>query len=133
MIGLDTNVLVRFIVQDDPKQSRAASRLVETKCTADEPGWISQIVLCELVWVLVRGYGYNRDTIASIISRLLTVQELRVENAECAWRALIQYEQGRADFADCLIGEVNRMNGVEVTYTFDQRAADGDLFRLVLH
>lgn len=131
MIGLDTNVLIRYIVRDDPDQAKAATRLVESECTSDNPGLIHPIVLCEMVWVLSRGYGYDRMTVARVIRRLLSVQELRVSGAESAWRALRRFEQGKADFADYLIGVSNQEGKASVTYTFDQRAAESDLFRIV--
>ena len=131
MIGLDTNVLIRYIVRDDLVQAEAATRLVESECTADNPGLINPIVLCELVWVLTRGYGYDRLTAARVIRRLLSVQELRVVGAESAWRALRRFETGKADFADYLIGVSNQVAKASVTYTFDQRAAESDLFRVV--
>jgi predicted nucleic-acid-binding protein len=131
VIGLDTNVLVRFIVQDDARQARAATRLIENECSADEPGFVNQIVLCELVWVMDRGYGYERAMIASVVRRLLSVQELRVENAENAWRALKRFEEGKADFSDYLTAASNRMMKARTTFTFDRRAVDGDLFQMV--
>jgi predicted nucleic-acid-binding protein len=131
VIGLDTNVLIRYIVRDDPGQAKAATRLIESECTSDNPGLINPIVLCELVWVLTRGYGYDRLIAARVIRRLLSVQELRVSGAESAWRALRHFEQGKADFADYLIGVSNQEGKASVTYTFDQRAAESDLFRMV--
>jgi predicted nucleic-acid-binding protein len=131
LIGLDTNVLVRYIVQDDTRQAVAAVRLIEGECTLDNPGLINPIVLCEVVWVLSRGYGYDRLTVARVIRRLLSVQELRVTGAELAWRALRRFEQGKADFADYLIGSSNREEKATITYTFDQLAAEDDLFRMV--
>lgn len=131
MIGLDMNVLIRYIVRDDPVQAEAATRLVESECTPGTPGLINPIVLCELVWVLTRGYGYDRLTATRVIRRLLSVQELRVLGAESAWRALRLFEQGKADFADYLIGVSNQEGKASVTYTFDQRAAESDLFRVV--
>jgi predicted nucleic-acid-binding protein len=131
VIGLDTNVLIRYIVRDHAVQAEAATRLVESECTSENPGLINPIVLCELVWVLSRGYGYDRLTAARVIRRLLTVQELRVVGAESAWRALRRFEQGKADFADYLIGVSNQEGKASVTYTFDQRAAESDLFRII--
>jgi predicted nucleic-acid-binding protein len=131
MIGLDTNVLVRYIVRDDDEQSEAATRLIESKCTADNPGLVSSIVMCELTWVLTRGYGYRRDMVGRVIRRILLVQELQVENAEMAWQAVRLFEQGKADFADYLIGVSNREGKAEVTYTFDRRAVESDLFKIV--
>jgi predicted nucleic-acid-binding protein len=131
MIGLDTNVLVRYIVRDDEKQSAAATRLIEAKCTTDNPGRVSSIVLCELAWVLTRGYGYSRAMVGRVIRRILSVQELQAEKPELAWQAVRLFEQGRADFADFLIGLSNRENKAEVTYTFDTKAAESDLFQIV--
>jgi predicted nucleic-acid-binding protein len=131
VIGLDSNVLIRYIVRDDIDQAEAASRLVESECTDENPGLINPIVLCELVWVLTRGYGYDRKTVTRVIRRILSVQELRVAGAESAWRALRHYEQGKADFTDYLVGVSNQDDKAAVTYTFDQRAADSDLFRPV--
>ena len=131
MIGLDTNVLVRFIVRDDEKQARAATRLIEGKCTAEDPGLVCHIVLCELGWVLERGYGYDRKTVASVIHRMLTVRELHVEGAEIAWKALHRFETGNADFADYVIGVTHKEHKAEVTYTFDNRAGATDLFQRV--
>jgi predicted nucleic-acid-binding protein len=130
VIGLDTNVLIRYIVRDDSRQAGAATRLIEAECTPENPGLINPIVLCELVWVLTRGYGYDRLTTARVIRRLLSVQELRVTGAETAWRALRLYEKGQADLADYLIGISNQEAKASVTYTFDQRAAEADLFRM---
>lgn len=59
MTGLDTNVLVRYIVQDDPKQSKLATECIEQRCTSESPGFVNLVVLCELTWVLARGYGYG--------------------------------------------------------------------------
>jgi len=131
MIGLDTNVLVRYIVRDDEKQSAAATRLIEAKCTTDNPGRVSSIVLCELAWVLTRGYGYSRAMVGRVIRRILSVQELQAERPELAWQAVRLFEQGRADFADFLIGLSNRENKAEVTYTFDTKAVESDLFQIV--
>ena len=131
MIGLDTNVLIRYIVRDDQRQAEAATRLIESRCTSEDPGLISPIVLCEMVWVLSRGYGYERQTIANVIRRILSVQEFRVNNAETAWQAVRYYEQGKADFADFLIGLGNQAEKAVGTYTFDRNAAESVLFKLV--
>jgi predicted nucleic-acid-binding protein len=131
LIGLDTNVLIRYIVRDDHRQAEAATRLIESKCTDEDPGIISPIVLCELVWVLCRGYGYQRPVVAKVVRRLLSVKELRVTGAESAWRAIRLYDQGQADFADYMIGLSNQGEKTETTYTFDRTAAENDLFKIV--
>ena len=85
MIGIDTNVLVRHLVQDDPRQAHAATQVITKQCTRDNPGFINRIVLCELVWVLESAYGYSKDTIVNVLDRLLRTSQLRVEDAQTAW------------------------------------------------
>lgn len=131
MIGLDTNVLVRYIVRDDPVQTAAATRLIESRCTAHEPGQVTLIVLCELVWVLDRGYGYARAAIAGVLWRLLSASDLQIEQPDLAWQALSLYEEHKADFADYVIGLRNRQNQAEHTYTFDRRTASSALFKVL--
>ena len=131
MIGLDTNVLVRYIVRDDEKQTEEAARIIESQCTMRKPGLISIVVLCELAWVLSRGYKLNRDTISTILQSILSVEELRVQMAEIAWLALDHYKNGKADFPDYVIGVSNRKGKAKVTCTFDKKAAESDLFQLI--
>lgn len=131
MIGLDTNVLARFIVQDDPVQAKAATRLIESKCQADEPGFISILVLVELSWVLGRAYGYSRSQVFQVVEALLLTTELRVERPDIVRVALRSFGAGSADFADCLIASTNAANGCETTFTFDRRASRVAGFSLV--
>jgi len=72
MIGLDTNILVRYIVRDDKKQASAATRLIESECTEESPGFVSQLVLAELFWVLSRGYEYPKSILVSVLTKLLS-------------------------------------------------------------
>lgn len=99
MIGLDTNVLIRYIVRDDDDQAVAATRLIESKCTPGKPGHISSIVLCEVAWVLSRGYKFDRQMVTDVLRGILSVRELQVQDAEIAWKALGLFETGKADFA----------------------------------
>lgn len=122
MIGLDTNVLVRYLVQDDPVQSRKASQLITRECTREEPGFINRIVLCELVWVLESAYGYSKDTIAGVVEKVLRTTQFQIEDVQAAWTAFRLYQKGKADFADCLLSAVNRNHGCKRTVTLDQRA-----------
>ncbi|NQU38990.1 MAG: type II toxin-antitoxin system VapC family toxin [Lentisphaerae bacterium] len=124
MIGLDTNVLIRYIVRDDDRQAKVATKLIESSCTADDPGFVNLVVLCEISWVLGRGYQYDRQTVAAVIRGLLTSVELEVEASETVWRALRAFEQGKADFADAFIGAHNRAQHVSPTYTFDRKASN---------
>ncbi|MEN8205531.1 MAG: type II toxin-antitoxin system VapC family toxin [Pseudomonadota bacterium] len=131
MIGLDTNVLIRYIVQDDPKQAGIATRLIESKCTADTPGYISFIVLVEVAWVLARAYGYSRDVISGVLQQVLSTAELVVENHTVAWLALSDYQNSSSNYSDCLIGRIHQENGCEVTVTFDKKAGRIDTFQLL--
>lgn len=123
MIGIDTNVLVRYIAQDDPTQSKLATRLIETECSAATPGYISIVVMVELVWVSESCYGAERSDIAQIVQRLLSIRQLVVQDAEVVWKALRQFEGSKADFADCLIQQVALAAGCSSVMTFDKAAA----------
>lgn len=123
MIGLDTNVLLRYIVRDDAPQAKAAGRLIETRCSKDAPGHVTHVVLAELAWVLGRGYGYAKAEVVKVLAAILTSAELRVQETAVAWAALRAFQSGQADFADYLIGAANESCGCEKTFTFDKRAA----------
>ena len=99
MIGLDTNVLVRYLVEDDAAQASKAARLIETRCTEDAPGFVNRVVLCELVWVLESANDYPRATVAATLESLLRTAELEVDAADAAWPALTTYRGGGVDFA----------------------------------
>lgn len=121
MIGLDTNVLVRYVMQDDPRQSPKATRLIES-LTSDQPGFVSLVAVVELVWVLSSSYGLNRDQIAEALDLLLRSKELVVDRADLVLQAQRRFAQGGADFADCLIERIARAQGCETTMTFDAGA-----------
>ena len=123
MIGLDTNILVRYIVQDNIRQAKRATELIESMCTADDPGFINLVVICEICWVLASGYKYDREIIASIIRNMLTSVELMVEESETVWRSLSAFEKGQAGLADYIIGSHNQTKHTTTTYTFDRKAA----------
>jgi len=131
MIGLDTNVLVRYFVQDDAAQHRRAARLIERECKSDTPGRIALLTLCELVWVLSSGYGYSRKEIAGLLQGILTASDLEVEQAPLAWDAWRLYQSGKVDFADYLIGLGHRKAGATATYSFDKKALKENLFQAV--
>ncbi|MEW6544329.1 MAG: type II toxin-antitoxin system VapC family toxin [Nitrospirota bacterium] len=131
MIGLDTNVLVRYLVQDDPGQSRKASQFITRGCTRESPGFINRIVLCELVWVLETAYGYSKETIAGVLEKVLRTSQFEVEDVQAAWTAFRLYQKGKADFADCLIGILNRRHGCDRTITFDRLAGELDAFEML--
>jgi predicted nucleic-acid-binding protein len=129
--GLDTNVLVRFLTQDDPAQSRRASAVIAEAVAGGEPCSVDAIVLCELVWVLGDAYGFDKATIVDTLERLLDTAQLVVEQADVARRALADYAKGRGDFADYVIGWRNRGHGCSETVTFDRALRRSRLFRVL--
>ena len=130
MIGLDTNVLVRYLTQDDPDQALRAGRVIEKSCTKDAPGWITLVVLCELVWVLRGAYGYKKKLIVEVLEQILATRELQVEAEHIARPALAAFRRGQADFADYVIVFTNRACGCEHTYSFDQKLASHGSVRM---
>lgn len=130
MIGLDTNVLVRYLAQDDAVQSSKASALVES-LTVDDPGYVTQVALVEVVWVLGSLYAAERGDIAKIVETILRTRELVVESAETVWKALRLFSSSKADFADCLIERACHDAKCEYTATFDTKAAKTAGLRLI--
>lgn len=122
MIGLDTNVLVRDIMQDDAVQAAKASPLLES-LSADTAGWISPVSIVELVRLLAAVYGLGRGQILAALEVVLSTKELKVERAEVAWKALRTCRDAKADFADCLISSCAASTACERTLTFDRGAA----------
>jgi predicted nucleic-acid-binding protein len=122
MIGLDTNVIVRYVMQDDPKQSQKATRLIEA-LSADAPGFVPLVVIVELVWVLTSCYDLKRDQVVEVLGGTLRTKEFMVDRAEQVAQALRVYKTGSADFADCLIERGATSAGCEKTMTFDSSAA----------
>jgi predicted nucleic-acid-binding protein len=121
MTGLDTNVLVRYIMQDDAKQARLAGELVEA-LTVDEPGFVPIVAVIELVWVLSSSFDLVRGQVVKALEILLQTNEIQVENAEVVWRAVRLYRAGMADFADCLIERSAAAAGCARTMSFDRGA-----------
>jgi predicted nucleic-acid-binding protein len=131
MRGLDTNVLVRFLTQDDPEQARRVDRLIADAQRRGDVLYVSAIVLCETVWVLRSAYGHDRGNIAEALDRMLSAPELVVESSDLARDALAEYRDGSGDFSDCFIGRRNVNAGCDTTATFDKRLSDADTFTLV--
>lgn len=122
MIGLDTNVLVRYIAQDDRAQSARATALIEKECSVATPGYVGLVVLVEVVWVSESNYGATRKDVTEIVRRILSIRQLLVQDSEIAWKALRLFETSRADFADCLIERTAFTAGCKKTLTFDKKA-----------
>jgi predicted nucleic-acid-binding protein len=131
MIGFDTNVLIRYLTQDDPVQSAKATEILERRLTLKNPGFVSVVAMVETVWVLDRAYGLTAQEIAKAVERLLQVEVLVIENEEEVFTAMIALKQGRGAFADVLIAELGARVGCSRTLTFDRRAVRLPAFELV--
>lgn len=131
MIGIDTNVLVRHLVQDDPIQGPQATAWLDANCGPARPGYVDRVVLAELVWVLGRACAYPQDQIAALVDDLLRTAELVVDATEEARRALTLYRTTGIDFADALIGALHASAGCARTVTFDRRAGRAAGFTLL--
>lgn len=133
MKALDTNVLVRFLVdaEGDPEQHGIAADFIETHCTAEFPCAVSTIALCELAWVLQRAYKVPRADIADQIAALLDAQQLVVADRELVRRALADYRESNADFPDHLIAWFGKAAGAEGTATFDKKAGKAPHFQYI--
>ena len=122
MIGLDTNVLVRYLAQDDPVQSKRATDLVEHRLTDQDPGFISIVVMIETVWVLDRAYGLGAQEIAAAVERMLQAETLVLENEQEIFSAMIALKEGQGSFADAVIAALGVKAGCAHTLTFDRKA-----------
>jgi len=131
MIGLDTNIVVRYVTQDDPKQATLDHRLIEETLSAEHPGLVSTVALVERVRILESGYGCDRAQISSVLERLLRANPLAVEQADVAWQAARFFARGKADFADCLIERAGNANSCDCTVTFDHLAVKSAGMRLI--
>lgn len=120
MIALDTNVLVRFLVADDPVQTAKATRLLERTIARGDALFVSDVVLCEVVWVLSASYSVGRDEIVAALHRLLQARSVVFASREEIHRAVEAFARGRGDFADYVIREHARSAGCEHVVTFDR-------------
>jgi predicted nucleic-acid-binding protein len=131
MIGIDTNVLLRLLVRDLDTQVRAAEKFIATHCSSEEPGYVSRVVIIEIVWALKGFYGYDRAQIAAAIRALLNVSEFEVESADEIHAALADFETSAPGFVDCLLARTNAAIGCKHTVTFDRKAAKLKGYRLL--
>lgn len=128
MIALDTNVLVRYLVEDDDAQTERSAALIRSADRGGTPLFVSQVVLCEVVWVLTSVYGQSRAEVRAVLEGLVGARHLVVEDAAGARRALAAYTHGRGDFADYIIRERARSAGCEHVATFDKKILKEDGF-----
>ena len=119
MIGLDTNVIVRFLLKDYPQQWKSSDDLIQACEKKQESVFISNIVLCELVWVLQRSYRYPKAMIVTVLENIVFERGFEFENRELVNEALEAFRNSKVDFSDCLIGIIHRHHGCRKTYSFD--------------
>lgn len=123
MIGLDTNILVRYLTQDDPLQSAKATEIIERRLTEETPGFVSIVAMVETVWVLDRAYGLRAHKIAAAVERMLQTDVLVIENEQEVFTAMIALKEGQGSFADSVIAALGVRAGCSCTLTFDHKAA----------
>jgi predicted nucleic-acid-binding protein len=121
MIALDTNVLVRFLVEDDPAQTRRAKAVLQKALDAGEALFVPEVVLCEVAWVLQRRYEYGRAEIGQVLGELLRARQLSFSDGEKIGRAVTAYKSGRGGFSDNLIAEDAKSAGCGAVATFDRK------------
>jgi predicted nucleic-acid-binding protein len=129
MRGVDTNVVVRYLTQDDAAQSKRANAIIDGALAGGERLHLDDIVLCELVWVLRTAYGFDRATVAETLSKLLEAAQLSVDNRDLLREATRRFA-GTGDFADFVLALRNRAAGCDTTLTFDRAHRQSDLFTL---
>src|SRR6185312_4437726 len=122
MIGLDTNILVRYLTEDDSVQSAKATEIIEQRLTAANRGFVSIVTMAEIVWVLDRAYGLSAKEITAAIERMLQVEVLLIENEQEVFAAMIALKRGQGAFADALIAELGAKAGCSHTLSFDKKA-----------
>ena len=127
MTGVDTNVVLRYLLRDEPAQAARAARELER----DERFLIGSVVLCELVWVLETGYGFTRAEIGAALEKVLATAQFEIEGKDLALAALDDFRRSPADFSDCLVGRRNRAAGAGETVTFDKSLRGLEGFRVL--
>ena len=123
MIGLGTNVVLRYLVQDDPVQSRRATEIITRRLSEHEPGFVSLVTILEVVWVLKSLYKRSRHQIANDVEMILAADTLEVQNEQQVYHAVVALRNGTGAFEDALIGSLGIWRGCSVTFTFDEKAA----------
>ena len=127
MIGLDTNVLLRLFIEDDPAHCKYARDFVDL-ATADEPCFINSVVLAEFAWALAKKMNRKRSEVGRLIEEVLSADDLDVPQRRAAERALGAYHAGNGDFPDYFLAEINLELGCATTATFDKAALDSPAF-----
>lgn len=129
-IGLDTNLLVRYITNDDPEQVEKVQKLFDS-CPPTAMFIVNNVVLAELDWVLTHVYNFSQEEFLLIVDQLFQTSNISFEQPALIKKACSLYANGKADFSDCLIGVLNEENGCKTTYTFDKNASKLSSFSLL--
>jgi predicted nucleic-acid-binding protein len=131
MTGLDTNVLVRYLTQDDPIQSKKANEIIERRLTEDEPGFVSVVTIVETVWVLSQVYDLSNQEIAAAVEGMLQSDTLVIQNEQEVFTAVAALKAGRGSFADALVSALGTWAGCGSALTFDSKAGRLDGFEVI--
>ncbi len=131
MTGLDTNVLVRFLTDDDPVQARKAAAVIQTTVARGGRCFIGSLVLCELTWVLRSAYDVSKADLLLTLDRLMATTQFVIGDKDAVRQAIEAYRSGRADFADYIIGLMHRDARCEKTVTFDRRLRGNRVFQVL--
>ena len=122
MIGIDTNVLIRYITQDDKTQSKKANNLIEQELSESVFGFVTLVSLIEIVWVLESCYEQKKSDLINVVGALLTTKQIKIERSDIAYLALKDFESGNGDFSDAVIARLSKAAGCTKVVTFDKKA-----------
>ena len=131
MIGLDTNILVRYFIRDDHAQAQSADRIMEHRLSGANPGYVTLVVLVELTWVLERSYQQSQQEIADVLYAMLSNEVFAIQNELQVHIAYMTVRQGRGTFADALVAALGTWAGCTTTLTFDRKASRLPGFELI--
>lgn len=131
MKGLDTNVLVRYLTQDEPRQASVAGKEIDGAARKGEKLLVQPLVLCELVWVLESAYDVRKEELIAVLDRILRTAQFEIAEKDNVWRSLADYRTGKGDFADYYLGRTNESGGAEITLTFDGALKGNPRFRVL--
>jgi predicted nucleic-acid-binding protein len=129
--ALDTNILARYLRDDDPGKSKRAAHFIQRAVRQNQPLYVNHVVLCGLVWILTAVYEHQKEEIIKMIEAVLLTGQFQLEDKSSIESALDDYKESKADFSDCLIGRRNRASGSDITLTFDRRLKSLATFEVV--
>ena len=131
MKGLDTNVLVRYLTQDDRKQAALATKIIEEAAAKEEKLLLHPLIFCELIWVLETAYRFPKADIVKVLERILRTAEFEISEKDLLWLALADYRSGKGDFSDYYLGRANERAGAKVTLSLDSALKGEPRFQIL--